>query len=118
MTLFPERKPLTRAAAVTSFSERVVALALKIPEGRVTTYKILSRKAGGGGQSHRSVTGILGKAWEKGEHGIPWHRIVYSDGRIWVSDEHRKKRMALYKKEGIAVEKDKIVDFWDKLYEF
>jgi alkylated DNA nucleotide flippase Atl1 len=101
-----------------TFSERVIALALKIPRGKVTTYKILSRKAGGGGQSHRSISAILGKAWDKGEHRIPWHRIVYSDGKIWVSEEIRSIRMALYKKEGIKVEKDRIVDFREILHEF
>ena len=119
MTLFPERKPLTHKAHMLTFGERVVALSLKIPAGRVTTYKILSRKAGGGGQSHRSVTAILGKAWENGEHKIPWHRIVYSDGSVWLSPSIRKKRLALYKKERISLDKrNRIVDFWDKLYEF
>ncbi len=119
MTLFPERKPLTHKAAMTTFGERVVALALKIPTGKVTTYKILSRKAGGGGQSHRSVTAILGKAWDRGEKKIPWHRIVYSDGRVWISPSNKKKRLALYKKEKIQLDKrNRIVDFWDKLYEF
>jgi alkylated DNA nucleotide flippase Atl1 len=119
MTLFPDRKPLTHKAAMTTFSERVVALALKIPSGRVTTYKILAQKAGGGGQSHRSVTAILGKAWDKGETKIPWHRIVYSDGSVWISPSTKKKRLALYKKEKIQLDKrNRIVDFGDKLYEF
>jgi alkylated DNA nucleotide flippase Atl1 len=104
---------------VQTFGERVVALALKIPSGRVTTYKILAQKAGGGGQSHRSVTAILGKAWDNGEHKIPWHRIVYSDGRVWISPDTRAKRLALYKKEKISLDKnDRVVDFWNKLYEF
>ncbi len=67
----------------------------------------------------QSVTTILGKAWEAGEKNIPFHRIVYADGRIWVSAEYRAKRMALYKKEGIALDKkDRIVNFQDTLYEF
>jgi alkylated DNA nucleotide flippase Atl1 len=119
MTLFPDRKPLTHKAAVTTFGERVVALALKIPPGRVTTYKILAKKAGGGGMAHRSVTAILGKAWNKGETRIPWHRIVYSDGRVWISPTTRKKRLALYKKEHIILDKNnRVVDFFDKLFEF
>ena len=102
-----------------TFGERVVALSLRIPKGRVTTYKILSRKAGGGGQSHRSVTAILGKAWENGEHRIPWHRIVYSDGSVWISPSNKKKRLALYKKEKIQLNKrNRIINFYDKLYEF
>ena len=118
MTLFEER-PKTYKAAMKTFSERVVALALSIPRGRVTTYQILARRAGGGGMAHRSVTGILGKAWNKGEHRIPWHRIVYSDGRVWISPATKKKRLALYKKEKIELDtRNRIVDFRDKLYEF
>ncbi len=119
MTLFPDRKPLTRKAAVTTFSERVVILALSIPPGRVTTYAALARKAGGGGMAARSITGILGKAWDNGEKKIPFHRIVYSDGKIWISPVYHQKRVALYKKEGIAIDKkNRIVDFADILYEF
>jgi methylated-DNA-protein-cysteine methyltransferase related protein len=122
MTLFPEREDKTdktRKAAAMSFSERAVKLALSIPPGRVSTYGAIAKAAGGGGMAARSITGILGKAWEAGEKKIPFHRIVYSDGRIWVNDEYRTKRMALYKKEGIEVDKqDRIKDFRDKLYEF
>ena len=102
-----------------TFSERVVALALKIPPGRVSTYGEIARKAGGGGMAAQSITGILGKAWDAGEKKIPFHRIVYSDGRIWINAEYHKKRMALYKKEGIDIDKkNHIIDFRDKLYEF
>jgi methylated-DNA-protein-cysteine methyltransferase-like protein len=122
MTLFPEREDKsdkTHKAAAKTFSERALKLALSIPSGRVSTYGAIAKAAGGGGMAARSITGILGKAWEAGEKGIPFHRIVYSDGRIWVSDEYRKKRMALYKKEGIEIDKsDRIKDFRDKLYEF
>ena len=98
MTLFPEKedKPdKNHKAARLSFSERTVRLALSIPPGRVSTYGAIARAAGGGGMAARSISAILGKAWDAGEHGIPFHRIVYSDGRIWVSEEYRKKRMAL-----------------------
>lgn len=118
MTLFEER-PLTHKRAVETFSQRVVKLALSIPPGKVTTYAILARKAGGGGMAARSITGILGKAWENGEKKIPFHRIVYSDGKIWTSPEYHKKRLALYKKEGIKVGKNnRIDDFIDHLHEF
>ncbi len=118
MTLFEER-PKTHKAAMQTFSDRVVKLALSIPAGSVSTYGAIARAAGGGGMAARSVTAILGKAWENGQKKIPFHRIVYGDGKIWVNAEHRKKRMALYKKEGIEVDKkDRIVDFVDKLHEF
>ena len=94
-----------------TFSERVVELARSVPHGRVTTYGDLARAAGGGPQSARSITGILGKAYGRGVADIPFHRIVYSDGRIWTTDEYHKKRMRLYKEEGIVIEKGKVKDF-------
>lgn len=119
MALFPDRKPLSHKAAMTTFSDRVVKLAVSIPPGRVSTYGAIAKAAGGGGMAARSVTGILSKAWEAGEKNIPFHRIVYSSGKIWVVPEFEKKRMALYRKEGIKVDtNNRIVDFWDKLYDF
>lgn len=102
-----------------TFSERVVEAALSIPKGRVTTYGRIAIAAGGAAISAQSVTSILGKAWEQGEKSIPFHRIVYSDGRIWVNARYRKERMKLYKHEGIKVGKDdKVENFRDKLFEF
>lgn len=102
-----------------TFSERVLELALSVPKGRVTTYGAISQAAGGGSMAARSVTAILGKAWERGQHKIPWHRIVYADGKVWLSPEHKKKRLALYKKEGIKLDKqNRIENFRDKLFDF
>ena len=119
MALFPERPSKTHKEAVETFSQRVVKLALTIPPGRVSTYGAIARAAGAGPIAAQSITTILGKAWENGEKKIPFHRVVYSDGRIWVSEERRKERLALYKKEGIQIDKkDRIIDFHDKLWEF
>ena len=102
-----------------TFREKVVKLALAIPKGRVTTYGRIAIAAGGGAMASQSITSILGKAWEAGEHKIPWHRIVYADGHVWLDNEHRKTRLALYKKEKIVLDKnDRIVNFRDILYEF
>jgi alkylated DNA nucleotide flippase Atl1/TfoX/Sxy family transcriptional regulator of competence genes len=102
-----------------TFSQRVVELALTIPSGRVSTYGALARAAGGGPMSSQSIIGILGRAYMQGEKNIPFHRIVYSDGRIWISEEYDKKRRALYKKEGIEIdEKNKIKNFKEKLFGF
>jgi len=98
------------------FSERVVQLALSIPKGRVTTYGRLARMAGGGTMASQSITSILWKAEQRGVKGIPYHRIVYADGRVWMNPKHRAERMKLYKKEGIEIDKDdRIVDFEKKL---
>ncbi len=102
-----------------TFSERVVKLALSVPVGRVTTYGRIARAAGGGSMASQSITTILSKAWDNGKKDIPFHRIVYADGHIWIDDQHRTARMKLYRKEGIQLNtRDRIVNFRDILFEF
>lgn len=102
-----------------TFSQRVVEMALSIPKGRVTTYGRLSRAAGGGGMAAQSITTILGKAYDEGATRIPFHRIVYADGRIWISEKYRAERMRLYKKEKIEIDdKDRIKNFQKIVLDF
>jgi methylated-DNA-protein-cysteine methyltransferase-like protein len=102
-----------------TFSEKIVKLALSIPKGKVSTYGHLARRAGGGGQAARAVTAILGKAYDRGEKGIPFHRIVYAGGRVWTNETYRGQRMNLYKEEGIEIDKKGfIVNFEDRLFKF
>jgi methylated-DNA-protein-cysteine methyltransferase-like protein len=99
-----------------TFSERVIKIALSIPPGKVTTYGRIARAAGSGGMAAQSITAILGKAYMNGEKNIPWHRIVYAGGKVWMDARHRSERMKLYKKEGIILnEKDRIVNFEEVL---
>ncbi|MDP9249402.1 MAG: MGMT family protein [bacterium] len=124
---------------MTTFSERVVKIALEIPKGKVMTYGDIARVAGAGASTGsassnrgtmaaQSITSILSK-YEAGlkntrlagrkSRQVPFHRIVYADGRIWVSPSRRKERLALYKKEGIKLDaKDRIVNFRDILIDF
>lgn len=102
-----------------TFSQRVLEIALSIPTGRVTTYGRIARAAGGGAMASQSITGILAKAYSEGETSIPFHRIVYANGTIWVDEQHRAKRMKLYKQEGIEVDtKDRIKNFKNIVLEF
>jgi alkylated DNA nucleotide flippase Atl1 len=101
------------------FGRRVVKLALSIPKGKVSTYGAIARAAGGGSMASQSITGILARAWDKGEKNIPFHRIVYSDGRVWMAPEYEKERMRRYKAEGIKIDQaGRIENFRDKLFEF
>ena len=101
-----------------TFSEKVVALALMIPKGRVMTYGMIARYAGGGPMASQSVTSILGKAYDRGEKRIPFHRIVYAGGKIWLDERHKKERMREYKRECIKIdERGKIVDFEAHLFD-
>lgn len=100
-----------------SFSQRVWELALSIPEGRVTTYGALAKAAGGGVMASRSITSILSKA--PNARAIPFHRIVYAGGKVWMSPEYEKRRRMLYKKEGIKLtSKGVIKDFEEIYYDF
>lgn len=99
------------------FSQRVIALARSIPKGRVVTYGLLAKKAGSGSPlAARSITTILGKAYDSGIVDIPFHRIVYSDGRVWTNSKYDEKRKKLYRQEGIEIDTNgKIVNFRDIL---
>lgn len=103
-----------------TFSERVVALARSIPEGRVTTYGRIARAAGGGAMASQSVTSALAKTYRAGVKDIPWHRIVYADGRAWFSPDTKGKRLVLYRKEKIAIDvkTGKIKNFGDVIFDF
>lgn len=99
------------------FSKKVWQAAESIPFGKVTTYGHLARAAGGGRQAARSITNILSKAPNASK--IPFHRIVYADGKVWISSKYEKKRMGLYKKEGIEIDKNgRIKNFRDVLHTF
>ena len=114
-----KKNSLSQKTGVVTFSERVVKCALSIPKGKVSTYGRIARAAGAGPMASQSITTILGKAYEAGETRIPFHRIVYADGRIWVSAKYRAERLKRYKEEKIELdESDRIKDFRDKLFEF
>ncbi|MFM2340327.1 MAG: methylated-DNA-protein-cysteinemethyltransferase [Candidatus Parcubacteria bacterium] len=100
-----------------SFSQRVWELAVSIPPGRVTTYGAIAKAAGGGGMASRSITSILSKA--PNPRAIPWHRIVYAGGKVWLDSEHEATRLKMYKREGIEITaKGKIKDFEEIFYDF
>ena len=96
-----------------SFSARVWALATSIPEGRVTTYGILAAAAGGGPLTARSITSILGKAPNQG--AIPYHRIVYAGGKVWLNADCEHKRREIYELEGIIVNSKGIITNLDEV---
>lgn len=113
------------------FSQKVIKLALSIPAGRVTTYGLITATAGGHPMLSRMITHILGKCDQVDQ--IPFHRIVYSNGKIWPGRQNcnavggfdrelekiNKHRLTLYKQEGIKIDKNnKIVNFGKIIYSF
>jgi len=103
----------------TTFSQRVITAALSIPVGSVSTYGDIARVCGGGGQAARSISGILRRAQKNGAKNIPWHRIIYSNGRVWKNKQYDALRTKLYAKEKIDIdEKGYVIDFALKRYQF
>jgi methylated-DNA-protein-cysteine methyltransferase-like protein len=98
----------------------VIRIALSIPKGRVTTYGRIARAAGGGPLSSQSITSILGKAYKERGVTIPFHRVVYANGTVWVNNRERTKRKKLYEEEQIDVDWKtlKIKNFKEVLLEF
>lgn len=103
-----------------TFSERVLQAAFAIPKGKVTTYGAIARACGAGPMASQSITSILSKAYDAGHKNIPFHRIVYAGGKVWLDDSYRSKRLKLYKQEGIEVDPKtgKIKNFYDILFEY
>ena len=63
------------------------------------------------------ITHILGKS--KDDNKIPYHRIVYASGKVWLDEKYKKERLKLYKKEGIKLDKhNKIVNFDEIVWTF
>jgi len=100
-----------------TFSQRVYELALSIPEGYVVTYGDLAKAAGGGAMASRSISSILSKAPNQG--AIPWHRIVYAGGKVWLSPDTETKRRRLYNREGILLDENgRVINFEEIRYQF
>jgi methylated-DNA-protein-cysteine methyltransferase-like protein len=100
-----------------TFSQRVWQLAAQIPPGKVTTYALLTVTAGGHPMLARMITSILSKCPD--QKSIPYHRIVYATGRVWLTPEIEASRRRLYQEEGIVLDsKNRIINFESHLYQF
>jgi methylated-DNA-[protein]-cysteine S-methyltransferase len=87
--------------------ERVFKLVSKVPRGRVTTYKILAKKAV---TSPRAVGSIMRSNPYPVQ--VPCHRAVMSDGRVGgyagSKEANIKKKIRLLRSEGIEFKNNKI----------
>jgi methylated-DNA-protein-cysteine methyltransferase-like protein len=99
----------------TSFSDAVVRIVSAIPQGAIMTYGGVARAAGAHPMAAQSITSILSHAYQGGKRDIPFHRVVYAEGRIWIDTDHKEERLRLYAQEGIQIDaRFRIVDFRDR----
>ena len=86
----------------TEFQKKVWKELLKIPRGKVLTYKELARKAGRP-RAVRAVANAVGK--NPMAPLIPCHRVIRSDGTLggYSGRGGIKTKLRLLKKEGVVI---------------
>lgn len=78
-----------------TFSQKVLAVVAKIPEGKMLTYSQVAKKAGNE-NACRAVGNILNKNYRA---DIPCHRVILKSGKIGGYNRGVDKKMGLLKKE-------------------
>jgi len=96
------------------FQQKVWELLKEIPEGKVTTYKILAEKLGT--KAYRAV----GNACHRNPFApqVPCHRVINSCGKIGGFATGTKNKIKLLEKEGVKIKNYKIIDFEKIVHKF
>lgn len=85
---------MTRGAAhrIDEYADRVLALAERIPPGRVLTYGDVAGRLGEGGPRQ------VGRVMARYGGAVPWWRVVRADGRLLPG--HERRALERYRAEG------------------
>ncbi len=88
----------------TEFQSRVYALCLKIPKGKVTTYKEIAKALNT--KAYRAV----GTALNCNPYApkVPCHRVINSNGEVGGFAYGQKEKIKLLKKEGVEIKGNEI----------
>lgn len=78
-------------------------LLLKIPKGKVTTYKILAQKL----ETHPRAIGKMLNCNKQPEK-YPCYKVIMSSGKLGGYEPGIKKKAKLLKKDGIEIKSNKI----------
>lgn len=87
---------------MSSFSEKVYAVVVKIPKGQVLTYKQVAIKAGSP-RAFRAVGNILNRNYNP---KIPCHRVVRSDGSTGGYNRGAERKKEILTREGFLKKKN------------
>ncbi len=85
---------------MTLFQKRVYKVVMRIPMGKVLSYKKVAELAGRP-RAFRAVGNILNKNPDL--RNIPCHRVIKSNGRVGGYKFGAKKKIALLKREGEVI---------------
>jgi len=97
---------------VNQFNQQVYDLLIKIPAGRVTTYKALAKTLGT--KAYQAVGNALRNNPDAPR--IPCHRVIKSNGKIGgfngqTSGKEIHRKIDLLKKEGVQIKQGKVKSF-------
>jgi methylated-DNA-[protein]-cysteine S-methyltransferase len=87
-----------------SFNERCYAVLVKVPHGKVTTYKAIAKKL------HSKAYRAVGNAMNKNPYSpkVPCHRVIKSNGEVGGFASGTKKKIEMLRKEGIEIKNERI----------
>ncbi|PSL31636.1 methylated-DNA-protein-cysteine methyltransferase-like protein [Planomicrobium soli] len=90
------------------FTEKALQVIQNVPAGKVMTYGQVARCAGSP-RGARQIARLLHSMSEK--HGLPWHRIVNSQGKLVLADEEaRHLQRTLLEQEGVEINRSGLID--------
>jgi methylated-DNA-[protein]-cysteine S-methyltransferase len=86
-----------------SFKEKCYSVLKKVPKGKITTYKSISRKLNT--KAYRAV----GNAMNKNRNNkIPCHRVINSNGKIGGFNKGINNKIELLRSENIEIKNNRI----------
>ena len=92
---------------------KVYRLVSKIPEGKVSTYKIIGDIVGV--KSYRLVGKALKENYNK---DVPCHRVIMNNGKLGGYNKGIDEKIEILKKEGHKILWGEVVNFKDVLFDF
>lgn len=86
--------------------ERILAAVRAIPRGRVAGYGEVAHRAGLPGRARLAARVLSGNT----DPGVPWHRVLRSDGRIAFPEgsEAFREQSRRLRAEGVEVERGRV----------
>ena len=89
-----------------SAAERILAAIRAIPRGQVAGYGEVARRAGLPGRARLVARVLSGNE----DAGLPWHRVLRSDGRIAFPENSRvwREQVRRLRAEGVIVDKGRV----------
>jgi methylated-DNA-protein-cysteine methyltransferase related protein len=104
------------------FYQQVYAVVRRVPRGRVTSYGRVARMLGRPNAARAvgyALNALRGKRHDPRYDGIPWQRVINSQGRISLpnTDGGADRQAELLRGEGVVVGEDMRVDLSVYLWE-